>query len=389
MKINILIIAAAVLLVYVLQTSAQYINPLKGDIGIHDPVMIKQGSTYYVFGTGNRIAMKSSTDRINWKNRGSAFSSGAESWSKALVPGNNGSDMWAPDISFRNNKYWLYYSISSFGSNVSAIGVATNPTLDPSASNYKWTDLGLVIKSISSNNYNCIDPNVFEDTDGTLWLAFGSFWSGIKLVQLDPSTGKPLSSNPTITSLATYTGTAIEAAFITKWENYYYLFVSWDQCCKGVNSTYKIAVGRATKVTGPYVDKNNKAMTLNGGVLLWAGDSRWKGPGHQGIFIEHDTMFVVNHAYDANDNGISKLIIRPLYWTTDGWPTYTPQVSETSLSIQKKACFKSAGPYIVLQTNEKIDAVSAVNNIFSIKGEKLNPESMGKKRTRVVIVKPD
>ncbi len=303
-----------------------YVNPLLGNINVHDPSgIIKEGNTYYVFYTGNLIPHKTSPDRITWTEAGPTISS--PGWFKTYVPNNNDTDVWAPDISYRGGKYWLYYAVSTFGSNTSAIGLATSPTLNPA----QWKDQGMVIRSISGNNYNCIDPSAFQDSDGALWLVFGSFWSGIKLVQLDTLTGKPASSSPALTSLAARTGgtTAIEAPFIIKRATYYYLFVSWDVCCQGVNSTYNIRFGRSTTVTGPYSDQSGVAMASGGGTLLWSGDTRWKGPGGQSLFTDHDTVFLDCHSYDANANGQSKLIIRPLFWTAGGWPTLSPTSAVT------------------------------------------------------------
>ncbi len=319
--------------------SAQtYVNPLKGDLGVHDPVMIKEKatSTYRIYYTGMRIAGKMSSDRITWR----AASSGlqAPSWVKTEVPGNNGSDFWAPDIIYRDNKYWLYYSVSTFGKNTSAIGLATSPTLtEPN-----WTDHGVVVRSQASDDYNCIDPSVFQDDDGRLWLAFGSFWSGIKLVECDPATGKPL-PNTAYISIAQHRS-GIEAPCLCKW-GYYYLFVSWDKCCQGVNSTYKIVVGRSDNIKGPYKDKKGIDMLNGGGEIIDAGDDVRKGPGHNGIFIENDTLFCVNHYYDATRNGASMLQIRPLYFD-DGWPSFTGRITEAPkvgsiskssfLSLQKR-----------------------------------------------------
>lgn len=337
---------------------------------VHDPVMIKQGSVYYIYYTGNLTPFKTSTSRYSgWKERGSAFSSGP-AWIASTVPANDGHDFWAPDISFRDNKYWLYYSVSSFGKNTSAIGLATNPTLDPSASTCKWTDQGVVIKSSTSNNYNCIDPNVFEDTDGKLWLTFGSFWSGIQLVELDRTTGKPL-TNAKVTTIASRSA-GIEAPFLVKWKEYYYLFVSWDKCCDGVNSTYKIVVGRSSRVTGPYVDKSGKEMLGGGGVILDQSTDQWKGPGHNGIFFENDTMFCVNHAYAAT-NGTATLFIRPLYWK-DGWPQFQyvppvhastiPQVTPVNMHLQPKVVLKT------LQ-NKKTQITIQDKAFYTINGAKI------------------
>ena len=365
---------AEALLSFSLQSFAMnqaYVNPLKGDIGVHDPCMGKDGNTYYVYGTGALITAKSSPDGITWKN-GNPLLSPAPTWFAQEAPGNNGTDVWAPDISYRNGLFWLYYAVSTFGKNTSAIGLATNATLNPSAGNYKWVDKGVVIKSVSGDNYNCIDPNAFTDSDSTVWLVFGSWWSGIKLAQLDPQTGKPLSATPTLISLASHSG-GIEAPFIIKWKSYYYLFVAWDVCCQGVASTYKIVVGRASKLSGPYVDKTNTPMLSGGGFKLDTGDARWKGPGGASIFIERDTVLCVNHAYDANNNGAPTMMVRPLYWDANNWPTFTKPVdvrSDPSLPVIKNI----NGSSIFYNTPEalrKIRASSGTVDIFTVSGKKV------------------
>jgi len=303
-----------------------YVNSLRGSITTHDPCIIKSGSIYHVFYTGGLIQHVTSIDRNNWTLSGSTISS--PNWIKTYVPGNNGTDIWAPDISYRSGKYWLYYAVSTFGSNTSAIGLAVSSSL----TNPQWSDQGMVINSTTSGNYNCIDPNAFYDTDGKRWLSFGSFWNGINVVQLDTVTGKPASSQAAITNVATHAA-GIEASFLFKRGNYYYLFVSWDKCCQGASSTYNIRFGRATSITGPYLDSAGASMKSGGGTLLWSGDGRWKGPGAQNVFVDHDTTFLVCHAYDANANGAVTLIIRPLYWTVSQWPTLTPtgEVSPTGI----------------------------------------------------------
>jgi arabinan endo-1,5-alpha-L-arabinosidase len=295
---------------------AQAVNPLQGDLGVHDPVLIKAGGAYFAFATGSGVATKTSADRITWKNGPSAFAT-LPAWHKTLVPQAENS-LWAPDISYRDGKYWLYYSVSSFGSNVSAIGLATTSALSASG-RAAWIDQGVVIRSSAGDNYNAIDPNTVMDADGTLWLSFGSFWSGIKLVQLDAGTGMPI-PDARILSLANHAA-GIEAPFLCRQGAYWYLFVSWDRCCNGANSTYNIRVGRSAKITGPYLDSKGADMLAGGGDLIDDGDARWKGPGHSAILSDRDTVFLVNHAYDAQANGTSKLWIRPLYWTAGAWPT--------------------------------------------------------------------
>ena len=111
-------------------------------------------------------------------------------------------------------------------------------------------DLGLVCQSQAGDGFNTIDPYVMQASDGSLWLAFGSFWTGIKLVQLDPNTGKRIASDSPMYALASHD--SIEAACLWERGEYYYLFVNWGLCCRGTNSTYNIRVGRSAAVTGPY-----------------------------------------------------------------------------------------------------------------------------------------
>jgi arabinan endo-1,5-alpha-L-arabinosidase len=320
---------AAVTLVWTLSVvpiRADY-EVLSGDYASHDPVIMRQGDTYYVFCTGTRIPIRSSTDMHHWRSVGNVLAS-IPSWVYTAVPKYTGSSVWAPDISYFNGKYHLYYSVSTFGSNVSAIGLATNATLDPCDPEYEWVDSGgPIIRSRASDNYNTIDPALFIDhRDATVnyWLAFGSFWSGIKMTQIDPATGYPLSSPPVLSSLAW--NHSIEAPFLISRNGYYYLFVSFDTCCQGERSTYNVRVGRAADVTGPYTDKDGVSMMASGGTRLTWSDERWKGPGHQAVFQDQDGRYwLVHHAYDAQRNGRSYLRIHELFWTPDDWPTLAAQ----------------------------------------------------------------
>src|SRR4030042_328445 len=155
----------------------------RGNLDIHDPsTIVFCDGRYYVFGTGQGIISKSSPDLLEWTAGPSVFPFSPPSWTTTTVPGFGGI-FWAPDLIFLNDQYYLYYSVSLWGSNRSAIGLATNPTLNPADPRYFWHDQGLVIASYGTN-FNAIDPSVMRDNDGTLWMSFGSFWSGIRLVQL-------------------------------------------------------------------------------------------------------------------------------------------------------------------------------------------------------------
>ncbi|MBT2657195.1 family 43 glycosylhydrolase [Bacillus sp. ISL-18] len=293
---------------------------LQGDLWAHDPVLAMEDSRWYVFHTGSGIQMKSSEDGVKWKQVGPIFPSLPE-WSKEYVPEKDEDSIWAPDIFFHNGVYYIYYSVSTFGKNTSAIGLVTNTTLNPDNPEYEWKDRGHVIHSTESDDYNCIDANLIVDEEGQPWLNFGSFWSGIKLIKLDPETMKP-AENAELLSISSRTEqpNTIEAPFIVYREGYYYQFVSFDFCCRGIESTYKIVVGRAKTITGPYYDKEGVSMMEGGGTLIDAGDDRWIGPGHCAVYFSGDSSLLVNHAYDALKKGKPTLQIRPLYWGEDGWP---------------------------------------------------------------------
>jgi arabinan endo-1,5-alpha-L-arabinosidase len=295
--------------------------------GVTDPSIIKQGGTYYVFSSGQGIEVRASVDLRHWRELGSVFNA-VPAWALAKVPGASG--IWAPDISFFAGAYHLYYAVSTFGSQRSVIGLATNTTLDPRARGYRWVDRGEVIESRPGrDNFNAIDPNIITGDDGSVGLAFGSQWSGIKLLQLDPSTGMPARSQApggaVLTArpvpLASRRGAGpIEAPFVLWAGGHYYLFVSFGNCCQGTASTYKIMVGRSDSLAGPYVDRSGRPMTRGGGTVVLAGSGRFRGPGSCAVLSNGGRDYLVYHAYDAQADGAPTLQIRPLSWTPDGWP---------------------------------------------------------------------
>jgi arabinan endo-1,5-alpha-L-arabinosidase len=297
-------------------------------IPVHDPVIIRQDSTYYVFCTGQGISSFSSADRKHWKKLKPVFDS-APAWAVAVIPSFAG-HIWAPDISYHNGQYYLYYAVSAFGKNTSCIGLATNKTLDPAASNFKWIDHGKVIQSVPGRDmWNAIDPNLVMDENKTPWLSFGSFWNGMKMVKLDSSL-KAVAQPEEWYTIASRKrdfilpdsvagDAAIEAPFIYRHGKYYYLFVSFDYCCRGEKSTYKMMVGRSEKVMGPYADRDGVPMNLGGGSTVLEGDKNWHGVGHNAVAGFDGTDYLVFHAYDAADNGRSKLRIEKITWLND-WP---------------------------------------------------------------------
>lgn len=290
----------------------------QGDVRrVHDPCIIAAGGSYYVFCTGGGIPIRRSKDLIHWERLGSVLTS-VPAWASREIPGAR--SLWAPDISFFNGKYHLYYSVSTFGSNRSCIGLATNATLDPASPAYRWVDQGKVIESTRADNFNAIDANIILDEQKQPWMALGSFWSGIKLFRIDPQTGKAPAGVQAHSLAARARSGAIEAPFLIRRGEFYYLFVSFDICCKRTDSTYKIMVGRSRQITGPYLDREGKAMLEGGGTLVLASQGHVRGPGHNAILEEKGKHWLVHHYYDAGANGIPTLQIRPLTWDETGWP---------------------------------------------------------------------
>jgi arabinan endo-1,5-alpha-L-arabinosidase len=333
------------LLFFVIDTAAQTPvsppanRPLPTPVGIitparqtpvHDPVMIKEKNTYYLFCTGNGISVYSSKDMKNWRKEKPVFDK-VPDWVPKTIPGFKGGSIWAPDISYHNGLYYLYYSVSAFGKNTSCIGVAINKTLDSASAEFGWVDKGKLIQSVPGRDqWNAIDANLTIDESGNPYLTFGSFWMGMKLVKLNPdfiSIAQPeqwytIARRPRDFNLpdSAAGNAAIEGPFIFKKGGYYYLFVSWDYCCRGENSDYKVVVGRSDKLTGPYLDKNGIDMAKNGGTMVVQGDNiEWYGAGHNSAYTFDGKDYIIYHGYDAKDRGRSKLIIKNLTWV-DGWP---------------------------------------------------------------------
>jgi len=309
-------------------------------IDIHDPEIIKQDKFYYIFSTGRRgdvIQAIRSDDLRTWQRIPSPFAS-VPDWVREEIPRCRG--FWAPGVHYSDGRYLLYYSASSFGSQHSLIGLASNATLDPQDPNYHWKDEGKVIESREGMDFNAIDPALITDTEGGLWMTFGSFWGGIMLVQLNPETGQPLSDDPDIITLArrpSVQHNPIEAPYLFYRDGYYYLFVSFDYCCRRAESTYKIMVGRSKEVTGPYLDVEGVSMLQGGGTLVVEGGPRWKGPGHNSILNDNGAYYLVHHAYDAENRGMPRLHIRPMTWTQDGWPIAGDPLEGLQLAEQETA----------------------------------------------------
>ncbi|MES2659341.1 MAG: arabinan endo-1,5-alpha-L-arabinosidase [Verrucomicrobiota bacterium] len=311
------ILSATLLLASQLAAAPPDRKDWKGSPRFHDPsTPIRQGDTWYCFSTGNGISTRTSVDLKTWKEARPAFKE-YPAWHREIVPDHRG-HLWAPDIIHRGDRYLLYYSVSGWGKNVSAIGLASSPTLDPKDPAYQWKDEGIVIRSGKEDPYNAIDPQLFADSDGSLWMVFGSFWTGIQLIELDPKTGLRHTDHRKVHQLAW--NESIEAPALLKRGDYYYLFVNWGLCCRGLKSTYEMRIGRSRKITGPYLDVAGNDLATGGGTVFLKSEGDRIGPGHPAFVTEKEETRMFFHYYDRQRGGFATIGDLPIRWADDGWP---------------------------------------------------------------------
>ena len=289
----------------------------------HDPTMYRDENGYILMSTNNNLAMWTSEDMVKWSAKGQIFSDSPQ-WLKDAVGGKT-DGIWAPDLFHFNNQYGVFYCGSVFGKRTSAIGVVTNANLDFSSPADGWTDQGEVTRTTNSNNYNAIDADVVVTPDGEYWMTYGS-WNagGIRLIKLDPKTGKQASDDKTNYQIATRGGSGIEGPSLIEHGGQYFLFTAWDVCCKQGDeieqTTYKTAMGRADKVNGTYVDRNGKNLNDGGGTILMQRYSRYVGPGGGEAFKDLNRIRFVHHYYDLTGDKFNHIHIRDVVFSDDNWP---------------------------------------------------------------------
>ncbi|WP_402464061.1 arabinan endo-1,5-alpha-L-arabinosidase [Isoptericola aurantiacus] len=335
----VVVLAAGVALA-LLRPWAEQIDPealaLDGDLATHDPALVvgDEGEPWFVYSTGSPgksrgapLVHRSDDGGLTWEAVGTAWSTDEDpGWVRDPDDGIDGVEhYWAPELVQHDGTWYLYFSASTFGSNTSAIGLATGTTLDPDDPDYGWTQQGAVWRSHAGDPYNAIDPGVVTDDDGQPWMFFGSFWDGIHVVPLEWPTGMPAAdAEPAL--VATRPGVPqnpIEAPYVVERDGWYYLFVSWGKCCSGVSSTYSIHVGRSRDVTGPYLDADGVDMAEGGGTLVLGTAGSMIGPGGQSV----SEGYLGYHFYDGDAAGAFRLAIQRLGWD-GGWPVATAEVPE-------------------------------------------------------------
>jgi arabinan endo-1,5-alpha-L-arabinosidase len=279
---------------------ASLIWALDGQIGIHDPstIMFCNGK-YYTYGTGGTALVSDD----GW------------TWRAGTRPPRSG---MAPDVIKVGDRYYMYISRNVGAQPRAEINMIWSKSLDPESPDYKWEEGGIVASSDGVEDCNAIDPGAFLDpTDGRLWLTYGSYFGYIRLIELDPKTGKRLNPNVPPVNI----GINLEATTLIYHDGWYYLLGTRGSCCRGADSGYHIRVGRAKKVTGPYLDHTGLDMLRGGGKLLIGSGGRVIGAGHFGLIDLGDGVqkFSMHWEADLDRGGASVLDIRPLLWK-DGWP---------------------------------------------------------------------
>lgn len=286
----------------------------------HDPDIIRYEDGYALMTTDNHLLMQTSEDALNWK-KGEPAMPQFEKWLYNYAP--NMIDIWAPDIHYIGGEYRVYYCGSEMGIRSSGMGFMSSKEIDPTKPGYGWTDQGEVIHTVKSDAYNAIDAAVYQDLQGKVWMAFGSWGTGIHIIELDEKTGKPVKSAEQI-NIANRGGAGVEGASIIEHNGKYFLFTAWDNCCKtGKNldgNSYKTVVNRANTITGPYLDRTGKEALKGGGTILLQRYGRYYGPAGGEAFEDVNRLRFVNHYYDKNDTGRAKIQVRDIVFTEDNWP---------------------------------------------------------------------
>ena len=299
-----------------------YTNPVITFSSVADPTVIRTDEGFYLYATQTNsywIPIYFSKDLVNWEFKRSAFRKATRP-TEDVLPG--GGAFWAPEIRYINGKYVLYFSWAKWGDgSISYTAVATS---DSPVGDFLNAKPLLITDDFGSN---CIDQFYYEE-DGKKYMFVGSF-NGIYVTELTDdglsvkrgADGKPVLKKQVC-------GRAFEGTNIYKKGKYYYLFASINNCCpnNGMDSKYKVVVGRSENLLGPYVDRKGKDMLDNSWELVLEGDGEtFFGPGHNSIIIPDDagTDWMIYHSYVKENGAVGGRLgmLDRVVWSADGWPT--------------------------------------------------------------------
>lgn len=315
MKIRNLMIGASVLVALI---SPQTTEAQIGKPYIHDPSTLAEcNGKYYTFGTG----------------RGGLISEDGWSWYEGGVRPGGGA---APDVIKIGDRYLVIYGATGGGlggGHNGRILTMWNKTLDPNSPDFQYTEAIEVASSDGMEDNDAIDPGIMLDPNtGRLWVSYGTYFGFIRLIELDPKTGKRIEGN-----IEKDIAIDCEATDLIYRDGWYYLLGTHGTCCDGVNSTYNIVVGRSRSVEGPYLDNVGRNMLKGGGKMVLAAGDRVVGPGHFGRTVLDEGVEVMSCHYEADfdQGGRSVLGIRPLLWK-NGWPVAGERFKEGTYEIESE-----------------------------------------------------
>ena len=297
-------------------------GPVVGDVTeVHDPTMVRERGWWYVLSTNGGMGIRRSADLVHWSLVGQVFPDGTPDWVRDRLPDVPPDNAWAPDLSYRDGRWWLYWSVADFGTRRAITGLMTNATLDPASPDYRWVDEGLVLATDDTSPTAAIDANAVTDEHGDQWLAWGSFWDGIFVRRVDPATGNFMTGAAAVNiARRKEWWQGVEGSFLVHRDGWWWLVASYGFCCHGVDSTYSVHVGRSRSLTGPYVDAAGRPLREGGGTTLLGSYGDVVGPGHGSVVPVEGQLVFVHHYYDRGNGGVPALSIRQLLWGPDGWP---------------------------------------------------------------------
>jgi len=317
---------------------------LSGNISVTwAPDIYATEDRYFVLSSGRGIALRVSNDLINWSRVDDALP-GIPEWAKQKQP--EAKSLWAPDLSYFNGQYQLYYAVSTLGSRQSAIGRATNRVMEPGAEGYAWQDRGKVIESFPDDNWNAIDANIVFDRQDRPWMSYGSYWSGLRIVRVDPTTGRPAdgAERHRIAYRDIEGPNALEAPYIVRKHGYYYLFASFGW----IKKNYEVRVGRSRDITGPYRDRQGRSMMKGGGTLVLTGYAGTPNPGHQAVLLDAEGRdWLLVRYLDPDHGGKGTMQLRQIVWDDEHWPLVGEPYSEAATRPVEQPFTKSRWKHTV------------------------------------------
>ncbi len=381
---------------------------------VHDPSVIKVGDTFYVF--GSHLASAKSKDLMKWTQMTSSvsatnplFLNGSSNVYTELAETfkwAQSDTLWAPDVKqLADGRFYMYYNACKGDSPVSALGVAVANNVEG-----PYVNKGIILKSgmwgqasydgtvyDALKHPNTVDPNVFFDNAGKLWMIYGSYSGGIFIMQMNPATGMPLPGQGYGKRLIGGNHSRIEGAYVmySPATAYYYMFTSFGGL--DANGGYNMRVARSTNPDGPYVDAqgNNMAnvkadpskplfddasiapygVKLMGNFLFerQLGDAGtgigtgYVSPGHNSAYVDPATgkHFLIFHTRFPERGEQHEIRVHQMFMNADGWPVVAPyrNTNETLAAVRREFVI---GDYLYVNHGKDISATMKKSRLVTL-----------------------